>query len=118
MELEGILCDNVGKTVHPNHFLMGTTREKLVTCHLRRRQKLVQMLGDPVKSAELAKMGKLDQVHQEILKCFLEQLKHFRDVALVMEKIDFPSEFWQDSLKKMESEAEEAKSLYKCKLYE
>ena len=108
-----ILEDNVNKTVHTNHFLMGMVREKLVTCHLRRRQKLVQMIRDDKVLRDLQKSGKYSDVISEILNSHAQQLEHFNEVVRVMEKIDLPKEFWHQSLQKMTSEFEAAKTLYK-----
>ena len=92
---------------------MGTVREKLVTCHLRRRQKLNQMISDDKLLLDLQKSGKYSNVISEIVNCHAQQLEHFKEVVKVMEKIDFPKEVWHQSLEKMTLEFEAAKTLYK-----
>ena len=93
--------NNCGKTVHDNHFLMGGAREKLVQFYLSRRQKLMHLLKQ--KDGELSP-EKMSHIRQEIIAAFEKQLFHFTHIAQVMEKIDYPKEFWQKSRQKMISE--------------
>ena len=78
----------------------------------KRRMKLIKLLEDPKRARDLKKTGKLKAVNLEILKCYDQQLTHFKNVALVMEKIDYPSSFWQDALKKLTDESSAAQHLY------
>ena len=55
-------------------------------------------------------------VQREIIRCYEEQLRHFRAIAEVMEKVDLPKDFWERTLKGMISDVEEAKTLYPIRL--
>ena len=57
--MEKILQDYVDKKVHPNHFLMGNAREKLISFYAKRRMKLIKLLEDPKRTGDLEKTGKL-----------------------------------------------------------
>ena len=46
------------------------------------------------------------RVRGEIVSALNRQIDHFRCVAAVMEKVDFPKEFWANSLNKMLKELE------------
>ena len=61
---EKIIRENSEVTVHPNHYLLGGVRENLVSCYLKRRKKLVQMLQDKDKVESLAASGKVLDVHR------------------------------------------------------
>ena len=61
---EKILRENSDVTVHPNHYLLGGVREKLMSSYMKRRQKLVQMLQDKDKVESLAASGKVLDVHR------------------------------------------------------
>ena len=74
--------------------------------------KLIKLLEDPKRAGDLKKTGKLKAINLEILKCYDQQLTHFKTVALVMEKVDYPSSFWQDALKKLTDESSAAQNLY------
>ena len=46
------------------------------------------------------------RINEKMLEALKIQINHFRCVAAVMEKVDFPKEFWANSLNKMLKELE------------
>ena len=45
-------------------------------------------------------------IEKESENALKKQIEHFRSVKAVMEKLDFPKEFWTESLEKMIREEE------------
>ena len=45
-------------------------------------------------------------IEKESENALKKQIEHFRSVKAVMEKLDFPKEFWSESLQKMIREEE------------
>ena len=77
-------------------------REKIVQELVRRRQKLQILLSRKLDMTQDQK----NRIEEKMLDALKIQINHFRCVAAVMEKIDFPKEFWANSLNKMLKELE------------
>ena len=101
--LEQVLECYSGIKLHKNHLLIISIREKIVQHLIRRRQKLQILLS---RKADMTRDQKR-RVQEEILIALKRQTEHFRCVAAVMEKVDFPKDFWARLLHKMLEELEE-----------
>lgn len=89
--------------LHKNHLLLISVREKIIQALIRRRQGLKAVLSQ--KSADMTQDQK-KRVKEESVNALKKQIHHFSNVTNVMEKLDFPKEFWTESLQKMVREQE------------
>ena len=101
--LEEILNRYSGIKLHQNHLLLINVREKIIQALIRRRQGLKAVLSQ--KGNEMTH-GQKKRIEEESLNNLKKQIVHFRSVKKVMEKLDFPEEFWAESLQKMVQEEE------------
>ena len=100
--LEQVLEGYLGTKLHRNHLLLISVREKIIQHLIRRRQKLQILLS---RKSDMTQDQKR-RVQEEILSALNRQIDHFRCIAAVMEKVDFPKKFWTRSLNKMLQELE------------
>ena len=82
---------------------MISVREKIIQALIRRRQGLKAVLSQ--KAKEMTHDQK-KLIEEESVNTLKKQIGHFRSVKNVMEKLDFPKEFWTESLQKMVHEEE------------
>ena len=97
-----VLENYSGIKLHRNHLLLISVREKIIQGLIRRRQKLQVLLSQKTDMTQDQKR----RIEEEILNALKKQTDHFRCVATVMEKVDFPKDFWVRSLNKMLKELE------------
>ena len=102
--LEEILNRYSGTKLHRNHLLMISVREKIIQVLIRRRQGLKAVLSQ--KETQMTH-DQERRIKEEYVNTLKKQVAHFRSVKSVMEKLDFPKEFWSESLQKMEREEEQ-----------
>ena len=103
MRLEEILERYSDVKLHKNHLLLISVREKIIQALIRRRQGLKIVLSQ--KQDVMSQDQKMN-IQEESENALKKQIEHFRSVKAVMEKLDFPKEFWKESLEKMIREEE------------
>ena len=101
--LEDLIHRYAGIKLHQNHLLMVSVREKIIQALIRRRQGLKVVLSQ--KGNEMTHDQK-KRIEEESVNTLKKQIDYFRSVKNVMEKLDFPKEFWTESLQKMVNEEE------------
>ena len=67
------------------------------------------MMNDPEMKRKLVRGGKVASVNQEIEKCYMGQIHHFKRVANVMKTVDLPETFWNEGIDKLANEAQKFK---------
>ena len=100
--LEKVLEGYSGIKLHRNHLLLISVREKIIQHLIRRRQKLQILLS---RKSDMTQDQKR-RVQEEIVSALNRQIDHFRCIAAVMERVDFPKDFWARLLHKMLEELE------------
>ena len=105
--LEEVLTRYSETKLHKNHLLLIGVREKIILALVRRRKGLQLVLSQ--KSSNMTH-DQEKRVKEALVIALKKQIYHFRNVASVMEKLDFPKEFWDKQLQKMIREEED---LYK-----
>ena len=89
--------------LHQNHLLLVSVREKIIQALIRRRQGLKIVMSQ--KKDVMSQDQKLN-IEKESQNALKKQIEYFQSVKAVMEKLDFPKEFWTESLQKMIREEE------------